>query len=345
MFSVMKRRSLRRICLPLVLGLFVVLAVTSFVVVRFYWATFTDSTDNAVGQQERNVRLYMNLMAETARQFTKLTETQEENTPQYEDMLSARLLSLIQRDESILGAAYILSDGRALASQYVTGYPSMDSLRRVPSIADFISSGEEERWIVRTEQLAAVYDKHPYDAARGMLTYLARVRVNEEDRGYLLIDVNPQYIVEYFSDIGGASSEAAVYQEGNGFLLQPGLFAEAGFTEMVMKESKPVSSLSGRRIYRMPFCGEHTIVVAISTDGVTGQIVSFLVPMALLFLLLAAVSILVSHMLTRSISEPLERLYTMMNDERLEPVIGERPEAGKDGEAAPPPSSHNASGG
>lgn len=343
MFDIMKKRTMRRICLPLVLGLLVALVVTSFVVVRFYWTTFTDSADNAVEQQERNVQLYLNLMAETARQFTKITENQEPGTPAFEDLLNAKLLSLIQRDESILGAAYILPDGHTLASQYVTGYPSLDALRQVPAIEAFIQSREEIQWIVRTEQLAEVYDKYPYDSAKGMVTLLTRVRVNDRESGYLFIDIDPRHIVNYFSSMNGAHIDAAILMEGSGFLQQSdSLFSDPSFARKVQQETQSISHLEGQRVYRLPF-GSHTIVVAVSTGGVTSQIISFLVPMLLLFLLLSSASVLISRRLTRSLSDPLERLYRVMNEERLEPVLPSAPAKETRPDAASPPGDHTPS--
>ena len=149
-------------------------------------------------------------------------------------------------------------------------------------------------------------------------SYLARILISEKNFGYLLIDINPQYITGYFSSAG----DAAIIKSDNVILkCTDGIFTDSNFITAVPYDSTRAKNYSGYRLYRLRFCEENSIMVAVSTEALAGQILSFAIPIAILFVFLISISVLISQRLTGSISRPLVRLYHIMNDEHLEPVI------------------------
>ena len=169
MFIRMKRRTRRQVALPLVLSLFLAYLVIITIVSHAFWSGFRDSVSQNIGQKQNNVQLFMNLMEETARQFSLGGEV-----PQQTDELSARLDSLALLNKNVLGVAFVRANGQVLTSSRTAGYPTADQLGAVPEIRSFLQTNESGLWLVRTNHLAAYYNNKLYDSTRGALTYLCR---------------------------------------------------------------------------------------------------------------------------------------------------------------------------
>lgn len=340
MFIRMKRRTRRQVALPLVLSLFLAYLVIITIVSHAFWSGFRDSVSQNIGQKQNNVQLFMNLMEETARQFSLGGEV-----PQQTDELSARLDSLALLNKNVLGVAFVRANGQVLTSSRTAGYPTADQLGAVPEIRSFLQTNESGLWLVRTNHLAAYYNNKLYDSTRGALTYLCRF----DAAGYLLIDIDPQYLYALFTLSNQTEPELeAVLIDAGGQALTSGSSPDAArhlpaVQRALAKGDTSAADLRHRRLlYFVPLCAGSRMAVTVSFDGVLRQIAELLIPLTVLLAVFLLLSVYVTALLTRTISQPLEVLYHTMHNERLRDTIPQPDRtsaASGEPPACPPPGS------
>ncbi len=315
-FKKVKRRTFRQVFLPMFFSLLLALTLISIVVSQTFYNTFLQNSENLLLQKQKTIRLFLELIEETSMQFPETTEGFEE--------ITLNLDAVAQTNQNILGTAYISPSGTLYTASRTSGYPSVEDLRQVDEIRTFMESTKSSCWLVRNSVIPAFYNNHRYSAENGVLTY-----IKKQNSGYLLIDIAPEslYSILELPRNSNIKNPAVLYKEK--LILKPDYSdseIESYRADLTATDSK-VASVKIKHENSRLLCTEisNDIFVALdySYDYVIADVLKAVLPMTVVILCFMAFAVVSSLLLTRTIANPLEKLYLKIQKEKNDSTIPE----------------------
>lgn len=93
------------------------------------------------------------------------------------------------------------ADGKIYTSSGVINPPTIDDLRQIQDLAEFIDDGEAADYVsLRTSQIIKVYDNAPYDENSGIVSCCRKIYdTSGEVAGYIFSDIFPETLFGYFN--------------------------------------------------------------------------------------------------------------------------------------------------
>lgn len=111
------------------------------------------------------------------------------------------------------------ADGRIYSSSSVGGAPSLKRLEGNAGMNDFFTLESDEFVSLRTDAIAASYNRKPYDNRAGMVSCCRKIYSDGVCTGYIVADVFPSNLYQYFdfSADGSFSDSIAVIRFSGDF--------------------------------------------------------------------------------------------------------------------------------
>lgn len=309
-FLTLKRKTMFRIIMPILLGLFLVCITILTVVSRSYFRIYERNAKNHIATKENAVKLFLHLIEEASMQYSF-----DRTNP----VLTLDLLR--QSNKNILAAAFLIDRNTYYVSSNVKGFPEYTDLISLPEVLYFPKKNDNSRWFIRNRQIAEYYDNKKYDKRSGMLTYLRK-----ESGGTLMLDIKPSSIFSILENQNDLRD--ATLQNGNIFLC-----SDPART-ITSEEQECIESLisgggtntdlrrKNSRIYRISVADSIIATTEISYDYVWDQILLLVIILLPIFILFSILTFLIASILTNTIIHPLEFLRKKMEHEKLSSVTG-----------------------
>ena len=326
MFESMKKRNRRRIYTPILLSLVLFFFVITSITIHSFRNSLITNTLHNVSQKRTNLNLFLDLMEETSKRFDlkEINTANSKNQDQVLEMLS----NLSQINKNLLGSAFIYPDGEIILSPRTSGYPTAEEIKSVPEIQQFINSDKPSSWIIRTNYIAKYYGNKFYNKEYGVFTLVNKIKMADGEYGLLLIDIDPQTIYNIFTDNTHRELDIRVVLISSDLEILPnpgetdtinhlGQFIRDNYST----EKYKLSFRHRKLVFYTPVSENYKIATLVSVDSLFLQLASILIPIMLELIILVALSLYISHQLTKTISDPLEKLYHTMNSEQLKSSI------------------------
>ncbi len=326
MFESMKKRNRRRIYTPILLSLVLSFSVIASITIHSFWNSLITNTLHNISQKSTNLNLFLDLMEETSKRFDlKDINTADSNN---HDQVSEMLSNLSQINKNLLGAAFIYPDGEIILSPRTSGYPTAEEIKSIPEIQQFLKSDKSSSWIIRTNYIAKYYGNKFYNKEYGVFTLVNKIKMADGGYGLLLIDIDPQTIYNIFTDNTHRELDIRVVLISSGLEILPnpgetdtidllGQFIRDNYSP----EKYKLSFRHRKLIFYTPVSENYKIATLVSVDILFLQLAGILIPLLLVLIIFVALSFYISHLLTKTISDPLEKLYHTMNSEQLKSSI------------------------
>lgn len=326
MFESMKKRNRRRIYTPILLSLVLFFFVITSITIHSFWNSLITNTLHNISQKRTNLNLFLDLMEETSKRFDlkEINTANSKNQDQVLEMLS----NLSQINKNLLGSAFIYPDGEIILSPRTSGYPTAEEIKSVPEIQQFINSDKPSSWIIRTNYIAKYYGNKFYNKEYGVFTLVNKIKMADGEYGLLLIDIDPQTIYNIFTDNTHRELDIRVVLISSNLEILPnpgetdtinhlGQFIRDNYST----EKYKLSFRHRKLVFYTPVSENYKIATLVSVDSLFLQLASILIPILLVLIIFVALSFYISHLLTKTISDPLEKLYHTMNSEQLKSSI------------------------
>ena len=326
MFESMKKRNRRRIYTPILLSLVLFFFVITSITIHSFRNSLITNTLHNVSQKRTNLNLFLDLMEETSKRFDlkEINTANSKNQDQVLEMLS----NLSQINKNLLGSAFIYPDGEIILSPRTSGYPTAEEIKSVPEIQQFINSDKPSSWIIRTNYIAKYYGNKFYNKEYGVFTLVNKIKMADGEYGLLLIDIDPQTIYNIFTDNTHRELDIRVVLISSDLEILPnpgetdtinhlGQFIRDNYST----EKYKLSFRHRKLVFYTPVSENYKIATLVSVDSLFLQLASILIPIMLELIIFVALSFYISHLLTKTISDPLEKLYHTMNSEQLKSSI------------------------
>jgi hypothetical protein len=322
----MKKRNRRRIYTPILLSLVLSFSVIASITIHSFWNSLITNTLHNISQKSTNLNLFLDLMEETSKRFDlKDINTADSNN---HDQVSEMLSNLSQINKNLLGAAFIYPDGEIILSPRTSGYPTAEEIKSIPEIQQFLKSDKSSSWIIRTNYIAKYYGNKFYNKEYGVFTLVNKIKMADGGYGLLLIDIDPQTIYNIFTDNTHRELDIRVVLISSGLEILPnpgetdtidllGQFIRDNYSP----EKYKLSFRHRKLIFYTPVSENYKIATLVSVDILFLQLAGILIPLLLVLIIFVALSFYISHLLTKTISDPLEKLYHTMNSEQLKSSI------------------------
>lgn len=326
LFESMKKRNRRRIYTPILLSLVLSFSVIASITIHSFWNSLITNTLHNISQKSTNLNLFLDLMEETSKRFDlKDINTADSNN---HDQVSEMLSNLSQINKNLLGAAFIYPDGEIILSPRTSGYPTAEEIKSIPEIQQFLKSDKSSSWIIRTNYIAKYYGNKFYNKEYGVFTLVNKIKMADGGYGLLLIDIDPQTIYNIFTDNTHRELDIRVVLISSGLEILPnpgetdtidllGQFIRDNYSP----EKYKLSFRHRKLIFYTPVSENYKIATLVSVDILFLQLAGILIPLLLVLIIFVALSFYISHLLTKTISDPLEKLYHTMNSEQLKSSI------------------------
>ena len=226
--------------------------------------------------------------------------------------------------QNIMGVMLFDSSSNPYISENISDAPSMDDLTKTSSINNFLSSSKTSFWSLRDNNIAGYYSQSSYTERYGMLSLFTKLfDSNEKLIGYLIIDTNPNSIVDLISSTKAFSKNTAVYLSSNETGILPSRYFDTNDSNLITelnkyKSNKNTHIISSDKkfliIYNTLNNSEETLILAVPLTPLYREFSHVLVDLISIVALLIVISVIFSTLLTNSIVIPLNTLFEKMKE-------------------------------
>lgn len=141
-------------------------------------------------------------------------------------------------------------DGRTYTSSGINDIPAYDALAEIQGFQEFMDSGENSLFSVRTDVIAKIYNRNAYSQSKGIITCFEKIfDENGDVLGIVAADILPEALYDILSasDSGSKAGGLSLISLGGTYLLASGNSAYA--SEMASLSSSNTVSSDGKYIY------------------------------------------------------------------------------------------------
>lgn len=312
LFGKIRRRTRLQIMAPILVSLFLACTTILTVVSQSYFGSYNESARQYIAQKEKAVGLFLRLIEETSMQYS---DGGERPVP--------GLDRLVQMNKNILCAAYLPEQGQLSVASKTAGYPDHEALTAVPQVRRFLLGDEDSLWFVRSTAVARVYRNKEYDVQKGVLTYLRR-----EGSGVLVIDIDPSALFSIIDSTGRQHDGVLIQSDGLVLCADTAHVLTGGEKSAIAKlltgsGSSVTVAEKHAKVFRVGVTDELMLTAQVSYGYVIDQILTLALPILLLTVLFAGISVCTSGLLTGTVIHPMEKLYNKMRQEKLADISEE----------------------
>jgi hypothetical protein len=325
MFKKLKIKILSFVTLTLSLCILLVGFISYMAIRNIIYDNFISLSVKSTMQKMDTARMYLKLIEETSRQVSKNPRIIEALQKQNFDASTKLILDSLKLSYSgILGVTLFNSSDESFSSNNISSYPTLEQLKGIRPIGEFLSTDKASCWSVRNEVIAAYYNNTLYNSKYGIITYISKV-YDEHNLfyGYLFVDINPDFIYDLLkNNQTGFSSDSITYIINYNGTVLPSKFYSAPVNRILEEIKTSVIPASNYALSS----DNRNILVYSSFDNQDIKIVTF-IPLEslfselnrLLFIMVSAIlvfislSVLIGFSLRRSIAKPLADLFQKMH--------------------------------
>lgn len=328
MFDRMNFKIKSLVILTVSLG-FIIIGIASYSIIRsVIYDNFIDFSEKNINQKISNINIYSSFITETSKQISTnmdvisfLTNNDEHvNVIEYLD-------SVKQSHFGILGVALFDTLGTCYLSNYTSSYPSLADLKQNTALGKLLASNQKSFWSLRTTDIAGYYNNTRYNQEYGVITFASKLYDdNNTLRGYLFVDIDPQYIYSFFkqrNNVFPSDTMAYISNEEAGIL--PSKLNASPNNEMLSEIVSGMGISNGYKItsnkdmllFYNNYLDNNKIIVAVPLHGLYTKLNHMALVIIAVILILIFASVFISITLTNSISMPLTALYKKMKNSSL----------------------------
>jgi hypothetical protein len=276
-------------------------------------------------QQNQNAQLYIKLIEETSKLVSDNPNMIHSLQVSGYDNTIVKVLDGVRASNlNITGISVYGENGLIYMSNNVSNIPSYSQLKSDGILRRQIPYGQSSYWLARYKNISEFYTTYPYpDRKYGIFTYVSKIFDKDKNMlGYLLVDTNMISLYNFFNPENNAlfkHSSTYIITDSNDILSAPFSTALNRFVINDIKKNRNMKKdylISSNKQEILVFSKipnySDTIITVISLDTIYRQTHLLLAVMLALTALFAALSVLVSSILSKSISQPLIGLYIKM---------------------------------
>ncbi|MBC8060073.1 MAG: cache domain-containing protein [Clostridiaceae bacterium] len=308
----------------LITGIISYLAIKTIIYYNFIDLSLRNSTQNI-----DNAAAYEKLIEESAKivstnpliiEALKHPSSDEKTT----EKIKASLNSIRMMSQNIMGVMLFDSQSNPYISENISAPPSIEDLTKTPPINNFLHSSKTSFWFLRDKNIAGYYSQSSYREKYGMLSFFTKLfDPNKNLIGYLIIDTNPNSIVDLISSTKAFSKNTKVYLSSKETGILPSRYFDTN-------NSKLISELNKYNNYKNThiISSDKNFLIIYNSINNSEEALIFIVPITPLYMefnhvlvdlisivaLLIVISIIFSILLTNSIIKPLNSLFEKMKE-------------------------------
>lgn len=284
---------------------------------------FVQLSIRSAAEKNQNVSLYMKLVEETSKQLshnTRIISVFESSG--YDTSITSVLDNIISFNPNVIGISVYGDKCPGYTSSNVSHNSMTDNLKKSLLFQQFENSQSQYLWIVRDKDVADIYGNSYYDK-KAIFSFISKIYdENENISGYLLIDMHINSLYDFFQTNTLSSklrTDTYIVTSDNDVLASPYNITLQEFIPDNIKKAGSIQtgyllSEDKKNIYvfnQIPDSHDE-IVAAIPTDILYSQLRSFIMILLAVLTVFTILSILLGRLLAKSISQPLNHLYTEM---------------------------------
>lgn len=305
---------------------FIIMGVISYSVIRtVIYDNFIDFSVKNINQKINNIKIYSKFIEETSKQVTANPDTIRILKHQESLLNIVYLLDSVKQSHlGVLGVALFDTSGTTYLSNYTTAYPPLSKLLNNEVVSKLLASGQASFWSVRTQDISGYYNNTRYAEEYGVITFVSKIFDDTNNlRGYLFIDIDPQYAYSFFN-----SSDRAFPNHTSAYIVNP----ESGILpsklnlpptaellyeingSMNITNSYKIAASKKYILACNDFFNNNKIIVVVPLADLYTKLNQMIIIMLSVIVVLIFLSTVTALLLTNSISVPLTDLYKRMRN-------------------------------
>lgn len=284
---------------------------------------FIQLSIRSAAEKNQNVSLYMKLVEETSKQLShnpRIISVFESSG--FDTSITSVLDNIISFSPNVIGISVYGDKCPGYTSSHVSHNSMTDSLKNSLLFQQFENSTNKYLWLVRNKDVADIYSTSYYDK-KAIFSFISKIYdENEKITGYLLVDMHINSLYGFFQTNSLSSklqTDTYIVTSDNDVLASPYNIAPQKFIPDNIKKAGSIQtgylmSEDKKNIYvfnQIPDSHDE-IVAAIPTNILFSQLRFFIIILLAVLVVFTILSILLGRLLAKSISQPLNHLYTEM---------------------------------
>ncbi len=246
------------------------------------------------------------------------------SSTEYNPSINPILNTLKNTSYGILGVTLYTTNDQVYTTSSISSYPTFNDFANNEQITQFMNSNDTIFLSIRTTAISQIYNHVRYDPQYGMISYVVKLYDdNLMVRGYLFVDIDPNYIYNNFFDyenyVNFKNVQTYIFSQNNDY-LKSAKNSESNnkYLTQVLDNQSKISSDKKYFIISKSFNSDTKIITLVPMNSLYMNLLEIGSIILITMIILLLIAYVISKKFTKHIISSLTDLHKKMTETDLE---------------------------